>query len=148
MPISQKNDALTYTQKNAVKDSYKDLINRFGGEYPLTTYNDLLKDIATISKSTEKNVIELSIYLKAVTKYLDLRVNRRFALGGERKLLAALRYFSEAQDVIPDWEINGYIDDIYCLNLAIKAQSKINLQKIEKSAKEIKRYWGVNFGAE
>jgi uncharacterized membrane protein YkvA (DUF1232 family) len=148
MTIFQKNDALSYTQKSAIKNSYEELLNRFGGEYPLATYNNLLKDIATISTSTEKNVIELSIYLKAVTQYLDLKVNRRFALQGERKLLAALRYFSEAQDVIPDWETDGYIDDIYCLNLAIKAQSKNNLLLIEKSAQAIKRHWRVNFGAE
>ena len=148
MTIFQKNDALSYTQKSAIKNSYEELLNRFGGEYPLATYNNLLKDIATISNSTEKNVIELSIYLKAVTQYLDLKVNRRFALQGERKLLAALRYFSEAQDVIPDWETDGYIDDIYCLNLAIKAQSKNNLLLIEKSAQAIKRHWRVNFGAE
>jgi len=148
MPIFQKNDALTNAQKNAIKDSHQDLLSRFGGEFPLHTYKILIKELDTISKSNENNVLELFIYLKAVNHYLDLKINRRFFLGGERKLIAALRYFIESQDVIPDWETDGYIDDIYCLNLALKAQSPSNLNKIELSANSIKRNIGFNSGTE
>jgi len=144
MPIYQQNDALTNALKNSINDSYNDLLHKYKGEFPLATYEILLNNIKVISRSNENNVIELSIYLEAVTKYLELNVNRRFFLGGEKKLLAALRYFSEAQDVIPDWEPDGYIDDIYCLNLALKAQSRNNLEKIEKSTQAIKRQRGFN----
>ena len=77
-----------------------------------------------------------------------MEVNRHFYYTGEKKLLAALRYFSEAQDVIPDWEIGGFIDDIYCLNVAIKAQTRINIDRIEASAAAIKRARGFNRGFE
>lgn len=148
MPIYQQSDALSNAQKNAIKDSYKKLLKRFGGEYPRNTFNILLKEIDTISHYDDVNVVELSIYLEAVTKYLNLEVNRRFFQSGERKLLAALRYFSEAQDVIPDWEIGGFIDDIYCLNIALKDQTKTNLNKIEVSAAAIKKSKGFIRGPE
>jgi uncharacterized membrane protein YkvA (DUF1232 family) len=144
MPIDLPTDALSNAQKNAVKESYELLLRKYGGEYPLDTFKILLKEIKTISNYEETIIVEFSIYLEAVTKYLDLDVNRRFFLGGEKKLIAALRYFSVAQDVIPDWEIGGFIDDIYCLNLALKDQSKNNLHKIETSVEAIKIRRGFN----
>ena len=58
---------------------------------------------------------------------------------GEKRLLASLRYFVAMDDVIPDYDNRGYIDDIYCLNYALSLQSKLVKEKIEKSVSALRK---------
>ena len=78
---------------------------------------------------------------------MKLEKVRLFDQRIEHKLLAALRYFIEVVDVIPDWEEDGYDDDIYCLNIALKGMSKVRQDKIEKSVEALKKREGFNNGS-
>jgi len=138
MTINQKNDALTNDQKNAIKDSIKQYIKRHSGDFSFEQTKILKTEIEKISRDYRISVVELSIYLKAVLKHLELDKCRLFDQKAEHNLLAALRYFIETDDVIPDWEIDGYEDDIYCLNIAIKGLNKDRRNKIEQSVKAMK----------
>ena len=138
MTINQKNDALTNDQKNAIKGSIKQYIKRHSGDFSFAQTKILMTEIEKISRDSRINVVELSIYLKAVLKHLELEKCRLFDQKAEHTLLAALRYFIETDDVIPDWEIDGYEDDIYCLNIAIKGLNKDRQNKIEQSVKAMK----------
>ena len=111
MPIYQKNDTLNNDQKNAVKGWLKKIIKSYRGDFPFELTKILNEEIKKISKSPNINVIELSIYLKAVVIHLKLEKVRLFDQRIEHKLLAALRYFIEVVDVIPDWEEDGYDDE-------------------------------------
>ncbi|MBT4732973.1 DUF1232 domain-containing protein [Candidatus Woesearchaeota archaeon] len=51
----------------------------------------------------------------------------------EKQLLAALIYFVNPEDVIPDHiAYIGYLDDAYCVNLALSKQRPEVKDKIEK----------------
>ena len=45
----------------------------------------------------------------------------------------------EMDDVIPDYDNRGYIDDIYCLNIALSKQTAIVKEKIEKSVSALRK---------
>ena len=147
MTINQKNDALTNDQKNAIKESIKDYVKRHKGDFSFDHTKILKTEIEKISTDSRISVVELSIYLKAVIKHLELDKCRLFDQKAEHNLLAALRYFIETDDVVPDWEIDGYEDDIYCLNLAIKGLNKDRQNKIEQSVNAIKANIGFIHGA-
>jgi uncharacterized membrane protein YkvA (DUF1232 family) len=142
MTINQRNDALTNDQKNAIKRTLNQYVKKFNGDFSFEQTKILNTEIEKISKDSRIPVVELSIYLKAVSKHLDLDKYRVFDQKVEYKLLAALRYFIETDDVIPDWEMDGYDDDIYCLNIAIKELSKDRQKKIELSVEAIKAKQG------
>lgn len=138
MAINQKTDALSNDQKNEIKGWLNKYIKRFKGDFSFEQATILNTEIDKIAKHHKKSVVELSIYLKAVSIHMELGKIRIFDQKAEHKILAALRYFIETDDVIPDWEISGYDDDIYCLNIALKGLSIVRQNMIEQSVKALK----------
>ena len=140
MPIYIKNNALTNVEKVRVKKFLDKLIRKYQGAFPTRLYNKLILCIEKISDSKYDNVRELSIYLTAITKYLNLKTDRHFFETGEKRLLGALRYFVEVHDIIEDYiPERGLLDDIYCVNYAISKQSPMNKERIEHIVNYLKK---------
>jgi len=140
MTIELKNNALSNSEKLEAQLLLDQYVSRYVGTFPKKNYDSLMIAIDSISKSKHNNVRELSIYLRAIVKYLNLENERGFFRKGQHRLLGSLRVFYEVEDVIPDTiPDRGFLDDIYCVNLAIKAQSKPNRDKIERIVSNLKR---------
>ena len=140
MPIKIKNDALSNNEKKAVKTHLEEIITRHQGRFNLEDYQLLLEAIDSISNSKHNNIKELSFYLRAITKHLELKDNRTFFNIGEKRLLASLRFFYELEDVIPDYiPDRGFLDDIYCVNYAIGKETPLNKNRIEHLANHFKK---------
>ena len=139
MPINTKNDDLSNIEKEEVKIFFKNLMGMYQGTFHKEDLELLTENIELISESKKNTLREFSFYLNAIILLLKLKQCRHFFTMGEKRLLASLRYFIALDDVIPDYDNRGYIDDIYCLNYALSLQSKIVKEKIEISVSALRK---------
>ena len=139
MTINLKNDELSNREKEEVRELFEKLIVKYQGEFLKEDFELLTENIEIISESKKNNLRELTFHLNAIILYLKLNQSRFFLTKGEIRLLAGLRYFIEMDDVIPDYDNRGYIDDIYCLNIALSKQTAIVKEKIEKSVSALRK---------
>ena len=139
MPINTKNDDLSNIEKEDVRALFENFIFKYKGTFHKEDF-ELLKGNIELISGSKKNVLrELTFHLNAIILYLKLNQSRFFLTKGEKRLLASLRYFIEMDDVIPDYDNRGYIDDIYCLNIALSKQTAIVKEKIEKSVSALRK---------
>ena len=139
MPINTKNDDLSNIEKDEVKIFFKNLIVMHQGTFHKEDLELLTENIELISESKKNTLREFSFYLNAIILYLKLNQCRHFLNKGEIRLLAALRYFIEIDDILPDYGDRGYCDDMYCVNYALSKQSKLIKEKIERSAAALRK---------
>ena len=131
MPINTKNDDLSNIEKEDVRALFENFIFKYKGTFHKEDF-ELLKGNIELISGSKKNVLrELTFYLNAIILYLKLNQCRHFLNKGEIRLLAALRYFIEIDDILPDYGDRGYCDDMYCVNYALSKQSKLIKEKIE-----------------
>jgi len=145
MPIELlKNDALTNYEKEQVKVFLERIIKKKLGSFSKKDYLQLEEAINGISNSKYDLVRELAIYLRAISKALELKKVRQFYYKGEHILLGSLRYFIEIHDVIDDFiPDRGFLDDAYCINYAISKTSNKNKDRIEHIAQHLKNRQGT-----
>jgi len=132
MPILITDSSLNRGHKKAVRESFELIISEFSGQLLESEAELIYKKICLIENSNQQLVKSLSDYLFAIYQFLDLPNQTQFHLLSEKRLIAALIYFSQIDDVIPDTiAYIGYLDDAYCVNHALSKQSIYINQKID-----------------
>jgi len=139
MPIEITTNELTADHKRDVRKEFSNIVESLDSEQP-ESYGHLIKMIENIGSERSRFKKELSNYLMAIYMYLDLPENKdSYCLSAiffdkkyEKQLLAALIYFINPDDVIPDHiAYIGYLDDAYCVNLALSKQKPEVKNRIE-----------------
>ena len=149
MPIQITDPFLNRARKRETKEIFNRTIDEFNGE--LTEYKAQLINhkIINIDRSKQRVVKDLSNYLFAIYQYLELPNQTKFTRLGHKRLIAALLYFYELDDAIPDTTpFTGYLDDAHCVNLALSMQDTFVRNKIEGIVKSIEFLEEDNAGTE
>jgi|GEM_PF-1549012 hypothetical protein len=142
MPIEIISNELTPNHKKDVRKEFELILKSLDLKQPKKKdYDHLLALIENIGTGRNRLKRELSNYLMAIYVYLSLPEEKMphkfktvfFDKRYEKQLLAALIYFVNPEDVIPDHiAYIGYLDDAYCVNLALSKQRPEVKDKIEK----------------
>jgi len=139
MPIEITTNELTADHKRDVRKEFTNIVDSLDSEQ-LESYEYLIKTIENIGSGKSRFKKELSNYLMAISMYLNIPESKDshslnnvfFERLYEKQLLAALIYFINPDDIIPDHiAYIGYLDDAYCVNLALSKQSPEVRNKIE-----------------
>ena len=142
MPIEITSNELTPNHKKDVRKGFEVILKSLDLKQPEEKgYGHLLILIENLGMGRSSLKKELSNYLMAIYVYLSLPEEKMphkfktvfFDKRYEKQLLAALIYFVNPEDVIPDHiAYIGYLDDAYCVNLALSKQRPEVKDKIEK----------------
>ena len=142
MPIEITSNELTPNHKKDVRKEFEVILKSLDLKQPEENdYDHLLILIENLGMGRNRLKKELSNYLMAIYVYLNLpeeKISHKlntvfFDKRYEKQLLAALIYFANPEDVIPDHiAYIGYLDDAYCVNLALSKQGPEVKNKIEK----------------
>jgi len=152
MPIRIVSNELTAQNKRDVARELEKITDSLTENQP-STYTHMITMMDDLGRSNNKLKKELSYYLLAIYKFLDLPEKRlAYRLNTtssylkrkyERQLLGALVYFINPDDVIPDHiAYTGYLDDAHCVNLALSHQTPERREKIESYVDEFKNNLG------
>jgi uncharacterized membrane protein YkvA (DUF1232 family) len=142
MPIEITSNELTPNHKKDVRKEFEVILKSLDLKQPEENdYDHLLILIENLGMGRNRLKKELSNYLMAIYVYLNLpeeKISHKlntvfFDKRYEKQLLAALIYFANPEDVIPDHiAYIGYLDDAYCVNLTLSKQGPEVKDKIEK----------------
>lgn len=144
MPIKITSNELTPSHKKDVRKEFEDILKSLElGKSK--KYKHIIGAIEDLGSSNNKLKRSLSNYLMAIYMYLDLDGKNTnpenvisFNYKYENELFATLLYFMNPHDVIPDHiAYIGYLDDAYCVNLALSKQNTSVREKLESIVKAL-----------
>ena len=145
MPIKIISNELTATHKREVRKEFEKITISLEVGQP-GNYKHIISAIEELGCSKNKLKRTLSNYLMAIYIYLGLpesqdahlEVMTIFDFKYEKQLLATLLYFVNTDDVIPDHiAYIGYLDDAYCVNLALQGQNSSVKEELESIVKAL-----------
>jgi uncharacterized membrane protein YkvA (DUF1232 family) len=131
MPIAITTNELTANHKRDVRTEFEVILELLNSEQ-LDNYQHLIEMIIKLGNERSNFKKELSNYLMAIYTFLELPEEEwahrlytfPFKQKYQKQLLASLMYFLEPNNVIPNHiAYIGYLDDAYCVNLALSKQS-------------------------
>ena len=140
---------LTALQKREVKSEflkYSELCVE--GQVQLELFSKIIKNASLLVNSPSVKKKNLSIFIIAISIYIGLPQKLTYHCIKDKYLVAALMYFMDPDDVIPDHvPYIGFNDDAYFVELALEKASVAASGKVFKIAELISNY-GLEHGLE